>query len=73
MAAAVSTAAALVGHKAGLYQAMAGTGPMTSGQLAEATGTDERYVREWLNNQAAGGYVDYDPDEQTYAFWTSGR
>ncbi len=66
MAAAVSTAAALVGHKAGLYKAMAGAGPMTSTQLAEATGTRERYVREWLNNQAAGNYVEYDPAGETY-------
>ena len=66
MAAAVSMAAALVGHKAGLYQAMAGAGPMSSGTLAEVTGTRERYAREWLNNQAAGGYVDYDPDAGTY-------
>lgn len=66
LAAAVSTAAALVGHKAGLYQAMAGAGPLTSTQLAEATGTRERYVREWLNNQAAGGYVEYDPAAETY-------
>lgn len=66
MAAAVSSAAALVGHKAGLYQAMAGAGSMTSRQLAEATGTRERYVREWLNNQAAGDYVSYDPEGGTY-------
>jgi len=66
LGAAVSTAAALVGHKAGLYQAMAGAGPMSPQQLAEATGTRERYVREWLNNQAAGGYVEYDPAAGTY-------
>lgn len=66
LGATISTAAALVGHKAGLYQAMAGAGPMTSTQLAEATGSNERYVREWLNNQAAGGYVDYDPTNETY-------
>lgn len=66
MAAATSMANALVGHKVGLYQAMAGAGQMTSEALAEATGTRERYVREWLNNQAAGGYVDYDPAGETY-------
>ncbi|MDN5918030.1 MAG: class I SAM-dependent methyltransferase [Pseudonocardia sp.] len=66
MAAATSMAAALVGHKAGLYQAMAGAGPISSAALAKATGTHERYVREWLNNQAAGGYVDYDPAADTY-------
>ncbi|WP_300007558.1 class I SAM-dependent methyltransferase [Pseudonocardia sp.] len=66
LGAATSMAAALVGHKTGLYQAMAGSGPMTSEQLAQATGTRERYVREWLNNQAAGGYVDHDPLAGSY-------
>ena len=57
-----------IGHKLGLYKAMAGAGWLSSDQLADRTGTDERYVREWLNNQTAGGYVDYrpgDPDLQT--------
>ena len=40
---------------------MAGAGPLTPAELAERTGTDERYVHPWLVNQAAGGYVDYDP------------
>lgn len=56
-----------VGRKLGLYQAMAGLGACTSTALAEATGIRERYVREWLANQAAGGYVAYDPARQTYA------
>jgi 2-polyprenyl-3-methyl-5-hydroxy-6-metoxy-1,4-benzoquinol methylase len=55
-----------IGHKLGLYKAMAGAGWLSSAQLAEATGTDERYVREWLNNQTAGGYVDYRPETQSY-------
>lgn len=55
-----------IGHKLGLYKAMAGAGWLGSVQLAEATGTDERYVREWLNNQTAGGYVDYRPETQNY-------
>ena len=50
-----------IGDKLGLYKAMAGAGPMTSAQLAGKTGTAERYVREWLSNQAASGYIDYDP------------
>lgn len=66
MASAASGALTLVGHRLGLYQAMAGAGPLTSRELARRTGTDERYVREWLNNQAAGGYVDYDPAARTY-------
>ena len=56
-----------VGRKLGLYTAMADLGACTSARLAEATGIRERYVREWLANQAAGGYVAYDPKEQTYA------
>src|SRR6478609_12108514 len=45
---------------------MAGAGPITSATLAARTGTAERYVREWLGNQAAGGYVAYDPADGTY-------
>lgn len=55
-----------LGDKLGLYRAMAGTGPHTSQQLADSTGTHERYVREWLNNQAAGGIVEYHPADGTY-------
>jgi 2-polyprenyl-3-methyl-5-hydroxy-6-metoxy-1,4-benzoquinol methylase len=55
-----------VGRKLGLYQAMADIGTCTSVALARATGIRERYVREWLANQAAGGYVPYDPEQQTY-------
>lgn len=66
MGATVSTALAHIGHRLGLYRAMAGAGPITPAALAERTGTHERYVREWLDNQAAGGYVDFHPDEQAY-------
>ena len=66
MAAAESSALMYVGEKLGLYRAMAGAGPLTTWQLAERTATHERYVREWLNNQAAGGYVTYDPKKGTY-------
>jgi len=55
-----------VGRKLGLYAAMADLGPCTSTALAEATGIRERYIREWLNNQAAGGYVTYTADTRTY-------
>lgn len=55
-----------IGHKLGLYKAMAGAGWMSSDRLANKTDTDERYVREWLNNQTAGGYVDYDAEARTY-------
>jgi SAM-dependent methyltransferase len=66
MAAAISIALAMIGDKLGLYKAMAGAGPLTSAQVAERTGTTERYVREWLNNQVAGGYLSYDPKKSTY-------
>ena len=59
--AALSSGLVYIGQKLGLYQAMAGAGPLTPTELAERTGTVERYVREWLINQAASGYVEYDP------------
>ncbi len=55
-----------MGDKLGLYRALAGAGPLAPAELAERTGTAERYVREWLNAQAAGGYVEYDPDSGRY-------
>ena len=55
-----------IGDRLGLYKAMAGAGPVTSSALAARTGTAERYVREWLGNQAAGGYVSYDPVDGTF-------
>jgi 2-polyprenyl-3-methyl-5-hydroxy-6-metoxy-1,4-benzoquinol methylase len=66
MGAAVSAALIIVGDKLGLYKALA-KGPATSLQLADRTGTTERYVREWLNAQAASGYVDYDPKTGAYS------
>src|SRR3989338_8463796 len=45
---------------------MAGAGPLTPAELARRTGTVERYAREWLINQAAGGYVEYDPATERY-------
>jgi SAM-dependent methyltransferase len=62
MGAAMSAVLVVIGDKLGLYKAMAGAGPMTSDELARATGTHERYVREWLSAQAAGGYITYDAD-----------
>jgi SAM-dependent methyltransferase len=66
MGAAISGLMLHLGDRLGLYRAMAGAGPITSATLAERTGTSERYVREWLGNQAAGGYVVYRPDDTTY-------
>lgn len=51
----------LIGDKLGLYRALADGGPMTAAELAKRTGARERYVREWLSAQAAGGYVTYEP------------
>src|SRR5690606_33157703 len=55
-----------LGHKLGLYRAMAGAGPVTSEELARRSGCAERYVREWLNAQAAAGYVDYHAFSASY-------
>jgi SAM-dependent methyltransferase len=55
-----------IGQRLGLYKAMAGRGPLTSQEVARAAGCAERYVREWLNGQAAGGYVVYHAASQTY-------
>ena len=66
MAAAISGLLLHVGDRLGLYRAMAGAGPVTPEVLAERTGTTPRYVREWLSNQAAGGYVSYRPADGTF-------
>ena len=66
MGAAISGLLLHIGDRLGLYKAMAGAGPITSSALAQRTGTTERYVREWLANQAAGGYVVHDPADDTY-------
>jgi SAM-dependent methyltransferase len=62
----LNAALVVMGDKLGLYRALAGAGPLTPAELAERTGTAERYVREWLNAQAAGGYIAYDPDSSRY-------
>ena len=54
--AAMSANTVLLGDKLGLYKAVVKAGPATPAELAKATHTTERYVREWLGNQAAGGY-----------------
>jgi SAM-dependent methyltransferase len=55
-----------LGHRLGLYRAMWRAGPLSPHELARRTGCAERYVREWLNAQAAGGYVDYHAASGTY-------
>jgi SAM-dependent methyltransferase len=64
--AAISAPLCSIGDKLGLYKAMAHAGPLRSVDVAERAGAAERYVREWLRNQAAGGYVSYDPDTDRY-------
>jgi SAM-dependent methyltransferase len=64
--AAMSSVLVLIGDKLGLYKAMAGAGPVTPAELARRTETTERYLREWLANQAAGGYVTYDAQSGRY-------
>ena len=56
------SAMAVIGDKLGLYKALAESGPLTSEELAQRTGTTERYVREWLASQAAGGYATYEAE-----------
>ena len=65
--AALNAALVVMGDKLGLYRALAGTGGLTPAELAERTGAAERYVREWLGAQAAGGYVEYDPESGLYS------
>jgi SAM-dependent methyltransferase len=62
----LNTALVVMGDRLGFYRALAEFGPQSAAELAERTGTAERYVREWLNAQAAGGYVAYDPDSGRY-------
>ena len=62
----LNAALVVMGDKLGLYRALAGAGPLTPAELAERTGTAERYVREWLNAQAAGGYVAYEAGSGRY-------
>src|ERR1700758_2390777 len=77
LGAAVHTGMVVIGEKLGLYKTLA-EGPMTPAQLAARTNTDERYLREWLASQAAGGYITYEAEtgkfsltqEQSFALAT---
>jgi len=66
MGAALNGALVLLGDRLGLYKAMAGAGPMTSEDVARKTGLSERYVREWMSAQAAGGILEYQPETQRF-------
>jgi 2-polyprenyl-3-methyl-5-hydroxy-6-metoxy-1,4-benzoquinol methylase len=76
LGAAMNGALVMIGGKLGLWQAMAGAGPLSTAEIAERSGVLERYVREWASAQAASGYLEYDaegdefelPPEQAMAF-----
>ena len=65
--AAVNAALIVIGDRLGLFRTLAAEGPLTSRALADATGLSERYVREWLNAQAASGWVAYDAEGERYS------
>jgi 2-polyprenyl-3-methyl-5-hydroxy-6-metoxy-1,4-benzoquinol methylase len=66
MSAAMSAPLTMLGDKLGLYRAMAGAGPLSSRDVAKRVECDERMVREWLANQVAGEYIEYDAESDTY-------
>ncbi len=67
LGAAASAILVHLGDRLGLYRAMADGEPVAPAELARRTATNERYVREWLANQAAGGYLDYHPTTRKYS------
>jgi 2-polyprenyl-3-methyl-5-hydroxy-6-metoxy-1,4-benzoquinol methylase len=66
LGAAMSAVLTFIGDKLGLYKALAASGPVTSKELAQKTNLTERYVREWLAAQAAGGILTYDAATSRY-------
>ncbi len=67
LGAATSSVLVLIGQRLGLYTALAANGPLTPAELAEKTGTAQRYILEWACNQAASGYLEYDPVEEKFS------
>jgi hypothetical protein len=68
IASTISAMLVIIGDRLGLYKAIAESGePITSEELAKKTNTNERLIREWLANQAAGGYISYDPSNGKYS------
>lgn len=67
LGAALSASLVVIGDRLGLYRAMSDGEPVSPEELAQRTGTDARYVREWLSNQAAGGYVTYEPSSERFS------
>ncbi len=66
LGATVAAGNVVVGHRLGLYTALA-EGPATADELARRTECNPRYIAEWLRGQAAGGYVEYDAESDTYS------
>src|SRR3954470_24635106 len=65
--AALNSSLVIISDKLGLYRALSAKGPLTPDELARATNTSERYVREWLSAQAASGYVEYDAASEKFS------
>ena len=63
----LNAALVVMGDKLGYYRALADRGPLTAAELSRITGTGDKYAREWLNAQAAGDFVTYDPATSTYS------
>ena len=66
LGATVHTGMVVIGERLGLYKTLA-EGPMSAAELASKTQTDERYLREWLASQAAGGYITYDESTDRFS------
>ena len=66
MGATLHASMVLIGETLGLYKALAAGQPLTSAELAQRTETNERYVREWLSSQCAGGYISYDSETKRF-------
>jgi SAM-dependent methyltransferase len=66
LGAALGSSLVLIGTKLGLYTTLAENGPMCENGLAKFTGTSPRYILEWASNQAASGYINYDPEEKQF-------
>lgn len=73
LGAAANGALVIIGDKLGLYKELSVNGGLRADQLAERTGTAERYVREWLSAQAASGYITYDAIDQTFSLTAEQR
>ena len=67
LGAAMSAPLVVIGDRLGLYRALDEAGALTADELAQRTDTDPRYVREWCSNQAAGGYISYDSEQDRFS------